>query len=68
MRLGYLIEGVYSDCPGALQPVNISGSLTNTNVTLQWKLPENVLLDEEGYYNVRMQIFCVNVITVLVCL
>ena len=53
-------------CTGAPQPMNILGSPTNTSVTLLWELPEGARLDEEAYYNVRMQLFCVFMVLVYI--
>ena len=40
-------------------PVDIRGSVTNTSVTLQWKIPGELELDD-AYYNVRewLHILC----------
>ncbi|CAI8040608.1 Soluble scavenger receptor cysteine-rich domain-containing protein SSC5D [Geodia barretti] len=38
--------------PGLSQPVNVRASSTNTSVTLQWELPEDLQLDENTFYNV----------------
>ena len=44
-------------CAGLPQPVNVRASSTNSSVTLQWELPEDLQLDEKTFYNVSFRAY-----------